>query len=352
VLHEKGIPVDMVGGTSIGSLVGGLYAISRDSDTMKKSMAYFCTNMSKLWRKVIDLTYPQTAMFSGAGFNHEIYSTIGDRQIEDLWIPYFAVTTDLSSSRMRVHSFGSLWRYIRASMTLTGYLPPLCDPTDGHYLVDGGYINNLPADVAKARGASIVIAFDVGNRDTLNLTNYGDAVSGWWLLFKKWWPWTQAVNIPDLNGIQSRLAYIACNHLLEEVKNSDYCFYLRCEEIMRYKTLDFDKFEEILEYGAEQGRLKITDEWASALLERLEAINDQQKPLAKRKRARGQKSGSSFVDLANFMVSKVSRKSSSRGENASRPFFSECSDEEHFEASSLNYVSDSNIAEKVSDFMK
>jgi lysophospholipid hydrolase len=52
--------------------------------------------MSKLWRKIIDLTYPQTAMFSGAGFNYEVHSCIGDKQIEDLWIPYFCITTDLS----------------------------------------------------------------------------------------------------------------------------------------------------------------------------------------------------------------------------------------------------------------
>lgn len=39
---------------------------------------------------------------------------------------------------------GSLWRYVRASMTLSGYLPPLCDPKDGNLLMDGGYINNLP----------------------------------------------------------------------------------------------------------------------------------------------------------------------------------------------------------------
>ena len=45
---------------------------------------------------------------------------------------------------MRVHSSGSLWRYVRASMSLSGYLPPLCDPVDGHLLLDGGYVNNLP----------------------------------------------------------------------------------------------------------------------------------------------------------------------------------------------------------------
>lgn len=42
---------------------------------------------------------------------------------------------------------GSLWRYVRASMSLSGYMPPLCDPKDGHLLMDGGYINNLPGTV-------------------------------------------------------------------------------------------------------------------------------------------------------------------------------------------------------------
>lgn len=43
-------------------------------------------------------------------------------------------------------ALGSLWRYVRASMSLSGYLPPLCDPKDGHLLMDGGYINNLPGE--------------------------------------------------------------------------------------------------------------------------------------------------------------------------------------------------------------
>lgn len=73
----------------------------------------------------------------------------GDCQIEDLWIPYFCITTDLTASKMRVHTHGSLWRYVRSSMSLSGYLPPLCDPADGHLLLDGGYVNNLPADVMK-----------------------------------------------------------------------------------------------------------------------------------------------------------------------------------------------------------
>ena len=80
-------------------------------------------------------------------------------------------------------------------MSLSGYLPPLCDPEDGHLLLDGGYVNNLPADVMKSLGAQTIFAVDVGSQDESDLTNYGDELSGWWLLWKKWNPWTEPIKV-------------------------------------------------------------------------------------------------------------------------------------------------------------
>ena len=58
-------------------------------------------------------------------------------------------------------------------------MPPLCDPHDGHLLLDGGYVNNLPADIMRARGAKHILAIDVGSQDDVAFTNYGDCLSGW-----------------------------------------------------------------------------------------------------------------------------------------------------------------------------
>ncbi len=69
----------------------------------------------------------------------------------------------------RVHDYGSLWRYVRSSMSLATYLPPLCDPHDGHLLLDGGYVNNLPADIMRSRGARYILAVDVGAEVRLRL---------------------------------------------------------------------------------------------------------------------------------------------------------------------------------------
>lgn len=71
------------------------------------------------------------------------------------------------------HRAGSLWRYVRASMTLSGYLPPLCDPKDGHLLMDGGYINNLPGKWLPTR-----ICMDPGHQ-ALHTQTRRDKSYGW-----------------------------------------------------------------------------------------------------------------------------------------------------------------------------
>uniref|UniRef100_A0A8C2JP57 lysophospholipase n=1 Tax=Cyprinus carpio TaxID=7962 RepID=A0A8C2JP57_CYPCA len=244
-LSEAGIPIDLVGGTSIGSMMGALYAEERSYSRMKIRAREWAMEMTSVFKKMLDLTYPITSMFSGASFNSSINAVFKDKQIEDLWIPYFNITTDITASVMRVHTDGSLWRYVRSSMSLSGYLPPLCDPKDGHLLMDGGYINNLPADVARSMGAKVVIAIDVGSQDETNLTNYGDALSGWWLLWKRLNPLAEKVKVLNMTEIQARLAYVCSVRQLESVKNSEYCEYLR-PPIDRYRTLEFGKFDEII----------------------------------------------------------------------------------------------------------
>ncbi|XP_013362113.1 PREDICTED: patatin-like phospholipase domain-containing protein 7 isoform X2 [Chinchilla lanigera] len=300
-LAECGIPVDMVGGTSIGAFMGALYAEERNYSQTRIRAKQWAEDMTSMMKTMLDLTYPITSMFSGAGFNSSICSIFGDQQIEDLWLPYFAITTDITASAMRVHRDGSLWRYVRASMSLSGYMPPLCDPKDGHLLMDGGYINNLPADVARSLGAKVVIAIDVGSRDETDLTNYGDALSGWWLLWKRWNPLATKVKVLNMAEIQTRLAYVCCVRQLEMVKNSDYCEYLR-PPIDSYRTLDFGKFDEICEVGYQHGRT-VFDIWVrSGILEKM--LQDQQGTSKQKASAALPCPNASFTDLAE-MVSRI-----------------------------------------------
>uniref|UniRef100_A0A673JN15 lysophospholipase n=1 Tax=Sinocyclocheilus rhinocerous TaxID=307959 RepID=A0A673JN15_9TELE len=291
-LSEAGIPVDLIGGTSIGSLIGALYAEERSVSRM--------TVRARQWAmKITDLTYPVTSMFTGASFNSSISGIFQDKQIEDLWISYFNITTDITASSMRVHTDGSLWRYVRASMSLSGYLPPLCDPKDGHLLMDGGYINNLPADTARSMGAKLVIAVDVGSQDETDLTNYGDSLSGWWLLWKRLNPLSEKVKVLNMAEIQTRLAYVCSVRQLEMVKDSDYCEYLR-PPIDRYGTLDFGKFDEIADVGYQHGKT-VFDVWCRSGVRETMLKDQHQEEFHKSRSTNVTRPNASFTDLAEIV---------------------------------------------------
>ncbi|CAH8566335.1 unnamed protein product [Dicrocoelium dendriticum] len=250
-LQEAGIPIDLVGGTSIGAFMSALWAEETRYAQFTQRARDFTKCFNSVWKKVKDFTYPAVSIFSGREFNQQLETVFRDRQVEDLWVPSFYVTTDITNCRMRVHTQGSLWRYVRASMTLSGYLPPLCDPYDGSLLLDGGYTNNLPADVMSAFGAKTIIAVDVGATVDTDFTDYGDHLSGWHLLYHRLFKSNKsALRVPNLSEIQARLAYISCVRQLEQVKQSGISHYLR-PPIDQYMTLQFTAFEEILNVGYE-----------------------------------------------------------------------------------------------------
>ncbi|XP_076258839.1 patatin like phospholipase domain containing sws isoform X2 [Rhynchophorus ferrugineus] len=300
-IQEAGIPIDMVGGVSIGAFMGSLWCQERDITTVTQKAREWSKKMTQWWRQLWDLTYPVTSMFSGKDFNNTIKGTLGDTYIEDLWIPFFTITTDITSSCMRIHSHGSLWRYVRASMSVVGIFPPLCDPADGHMLVDGCYINNVPADVMRSLGANHILAIDVGSVDDQDLTNYGDDLSGWWLLWKRFNPFAKPIKVPNLPDIQTRLAYVSCVRQLEEVKTSDYCEYIR-PPIDKYKTLQFGSFDEIREVGYLHGKAYFEGQSRSGNLPRFRSLEMHKTQICEDPH----QSQYTFTDLAQ-MVCKVSR---------------------------------------------
>ncbi|KAF8580428.1 patatin-domain-containing protein [Ramaria rubella] len=259
-LEEFSIPIDYIGGTSIGALVGGLYA--RDADLLASAgrTKQFSSRMSNIWRMLSDVTWPVVAYTTGHEFNRAVYKTFYDLHIEDMWLPYFCNSSNILTSRMEIHETGYAWRFIRASMTLVGLLPPLCD--NGGMLVDGGYIDNLPVSTMFSLGASAVIAIDVAALDDNSPRNFGDTVSGWWILLNRFNPFSSTRSIPAITEIQSRLAYVSSVKTLEEAKVTKGCLYMAMP-VQEYGTMQFSKFEEIQERGY-QAALELLDEWDRA----------------------------------------------------------------------------------------
>jgi predicted acylesterase/phospholipase RssA/CRP-like cAMP-binding protein len=250
-LEEAGIPIDIIGGTSIGSFIGALYARDADVVPMYGRAKKFSGRMGSMWRFALDLTYPTVSYTTGHEFNRGIFKTFGDSQIEDFWLEFYCNTTNISRSRIEYHSSGYVWRYVRASMSLAGLIPPICD--EGSMLLDGGYIDNLTVAHMKSLGADVIFAVDVGSIDDTTPQGFGDSLSGFWSVLNRWNPFSSLPNPPTLSEIQARLAYVSSIDNLERAKNMTGCLYMR-PPIDPYGTLDFGKFDEIYQVGYAYGR--------------------------------------------------------------------------------------------------
>ncbi|KAJ2826798.1 phosphatidylcholine and lysophosphatidylcholine phospholipase, partial [Coemansia furcata] len=261
--EEAGIPVDMIGGTSIGAFMSGLYAQNPDSVAIHGPVKAFSRRMSSMWRFLLDVTYPILAYTSGREFNRAIWKVFKEAEIEDLWLPFYCMTANITQSRPEVHTRGLLWRVVRASMSLGGFVPPLCDE-NGDLLVDGGYLDNLPVRIMKNElGANMIFAIDIAGENDTSPVRYGESVSGFWVLlnhlnpFRSYW-------IPTLSEVQSRLTYASSDKELESAKIADSCVYLRVPP-RDVGVLDFGRFDELYRRGYEYSKAW-TARWQQARL--------------------------------------------------------------------------------------
>ncbi|KAM0675630.1 phosphatidylcholine and lysophosphatidylcholine phospholipase [Gurleya vavrai] len=241
----------------MGAYVGALYAKKCDSLGVFRDSKIFAKKMSTKWRLILDLTYPVCSLFTGYAFNRLIFQSFKDIKIEDLWIEYFCVTTNITKYEEICHRKGLLWRFVRASMSLAGYLPPLCEKEgeDVNFLLDGGYLNNVPAKTMLKLDVDKVIAIDVGSITINDHCDYGDSLNGFKAFLEKFFGYRKYLSIDE---IQYRLAYMSSENKMKELMEEK--IILLRPEIDGYNTMAFNKFEEIVGCGYSYGK-KIIKEW-------------------------------------------------------------------------------------------
>jgi NTE family protein len=156
-LKEAGMPVDAVGGASIGAIVGAGWAAGWDYQEMTQRIrrAFVDTN------PLSDYTLPFVSLVSGRKVSRLLRQEFGDVDIEDLRLPFYCVSANLTSGQMSVHRRGQLWYWLRASAAIPGVLPPVCRAQQVY--VDGATINSLPVDVMQDVMTGTIIGVDVGN---------------------------------------------------------------------------------------------------------------------------------------------------------------------------------------------
>jgi predicted acylesterase/phospholipase RssA/CRP-like cAMP-binding protein len=255
-LEEVGIPVDMVGGTSIGAPIGGWVAQGR-------SAAESLQAAKRAFRALIDLTLPTTALLAGKRISRMITEQAAEQDIEDFWLPYFCISTNLTQSRVEVHRRGCAARAIRASVSIPGVLPPV--PERGELLVDGGVLNNLPVDIMRELNPSgIVIAIDVVlPKSFFASEDYGLNVSGWRQLLARLMPGVRSPQTPGLANVIMQSMMVGSSHSRERLLEQDHADFYQNIHVHDVALLQFEALEEAAEVGYNESIGALRD-WAAS----------------------------------------------------------------------------------------
>ena len=160
-LREAGMPIDLVGGASIGSIIAGGLALGWSVDELYANIkeAFVDSN------PVNDYTLPFVALTRGDKVTRRLKRFFGDLTFRQTWQPFFCVSSNLTKGDIELHQQGEIWRALRASVSIPGILPPMIE--DGQVLVDGAVMNNLPTDIMRNFGRGPVIGVDVGQVEAL-----------------------------------------------------------------------------------------------------------------------------------------------------------------------------------------
>lgn len=256
-LAEREVPIDVVYGTSMGAVIGGAYALTQDVVAVRRLAERFGDR-----KRLMDMTLPLVALTRSRKVNETLRSLYGEEtRIEDLWVPFACVSASLTYAELRVHDRGPMWRAVRASAAIPGVFTPVL-AEGGDVLVDGGVMNNLPADLLREHlGPGTVIASNAyGGRADAERMSFGDDVSGWAVLRSKVLPIGRKVRAPSLLGTLMRATSLASKRLLDEAAR--YADLVVTYPSSTVRSLEFDQHEETIAIGYRHASEAVA-EWLS-----------------------------------------------------------------------------------------
>ena len=243
-MEELGIPIDMIGGSSIGAPVAGPTAQGQSAEQALETISHH-------FRSLLDYTLPIASLLAGRRITASIEKGGGSWDIEDLWIPYYCVSTNLTTGRSVVHRRGSAVRAVRASVAIPGVLPPV--PEGDDLLVDGGVLNNLPIDAMREINPSgPVIAVDVlPPRGPRAKGDYGLSVSGWRLALGKILPGRKSLPVPTLGNTIMRSMFVGSEGARAEMLREGLADLYLSINASGIGLLEFDAVEKVAKIGYE-----------------------------------------------------------------------------------------------------
>jgi NTE family protein len=180
-LRAAGVPIDFVGGSSMGAIIAAAVAMDWDDAEIERRIRKAFVETSP----VDDIAFPLISLSQGEKVRARLKEHFGDQQIADLWLPFFCVSSNLTTGSYQLHQRGGLRQGLRASIAIPGLLPPM---TDGdNVLVDGAVMKNFPADIMRSTHLGPIIGVDVTRGRSIMAADIARPDTVWrWLVSGDW----------------------------------------------------------------------------------------------------------------------------------------------------------------------
>ncbi len=243
VFEQEGLEFDAVSGSSMGAVIGALYALQLPAKEIRKLIGRYLFHSDA----ILDKRLPFVSFFGGHRLADLLRSVFRGIRIEDMPLPFFCNAADLKSGQMVMFDSGWLDFALRCTVSLPGIYPPV--EWNGRTLVDGSVMNNLPGEILRQNGLSHVVGINVSPvADPLSArtgVNRREGLKGVY----------RFVNLPPILKIVNRSISVANRELLK-FRLNDFDFLLN-PDVGSFDLFDFHRQREILHAGYEEANRQL-----------------------------------------------------------------------------------------------
>jgi predicted acylesterase/phospholipase RssA len=241
-IHELGIEIDMVAGTSMGALIGAALAFKSDWTEVERAAVMFGDK-----KRLLDNTLPLVALTTSKGVTTTFTTFFADARIEDLWTPFVCVSANLFEAVPVEHTTGLIWEAVRASTAIPGVFTPLVH--HGDLLVDGAVMNAFPVDLMRemVENGVVIASSTMAKSPSREPYDFGPSVSGWRALAQYLKPRRRRTRYPSMIKTLMEATSVGSKHQSLTARTlADIVVEM---PVQGFGKLEFHRHEELIELG-------------------------------------------------------------------------------------------------------